>query len=395
MPISSYPNSKMTLLQIAGFLMLVVGGLVYAGKTYCLEPPSIILSTDSQPISDTTKWYTSLHFSDDQQFLLATSARRIDVWNIETGEIVRSFSSENFNVIYFNSISVTNGLSKFLFLHPGDYNPIHAIMVDSTNGNVLWQIESEPSDYFTSHLYLPTGGYTTRTGYSLLAPDGKTAIVYFQWDKAEREYIWADGQTGVIKNTLTIENAYPIKIFPDNRRLLAVGGREQPYVRIYDLNSGEIIQEYPNAVDAKLTVDGSKLYVANSEKNEIRVYNTENSEIEKQFGNLSNLGDNFQITPYGDRLLYGGSLLSVEGFMVIGRFDYDEENKIGNLFNLRTLIGRIYDIDLTRYEKAYVLKGLSEDGKYAYLVIRETNTIWLWDFEELGLSGVVESVNYR
>ncbi len=361
---------------------------ILSQNCYSTEQPSIILSTESPVTTDTTKWYNSLHFSNDQRFLLATSVYRIDIWNIETGKIIRTFSPEDFGVNNFNSISVTNDLSKLLFVHSGDYDPIHAIMADLANGDVLWQIESEPSDYFTSQLYLPSGGYTSRIGHNLLAADGKTAIIYFQWDKAEREYIWADGQTGIVKNTFPIEDASPIKIFNDNRRILAAGGGEQPFVRIYDLNDGKMIQEYPNAINAILTSDERNLYVSNPEKDEIRVYNTDDGEMEKQFGSLSNLGDDFQITPYGSRILYE------EAFMCIGRLDYDAKKETGTLIKVKTLIEHPLDINTTSHKYGYV-KGFSIDGKYAYLVIRETNTIWLWDLEELGLSGVKQGEEYR
>ena len=318
---------------------------------------------------------------------MAVSLSKIEFWDIETNKIVRSFTPDDFGVNIFSTFSTTNDLSKFLFIHSGDYNPIHAIMADSSNGDILWNIESEPSDYFTSHLYLPSGGYTYRTGKNILSQDGKIAILYFQWDKDEREYFLVNGQTGEFQRTLNID-ASPAAIFSDNQRLLAAEGGQDPYICIYNLKDDQLIHQFPNSINAKLSIDSSSLYVSNPDNNAIRVYNTETGIIEKQFSGLYNLGQEFHLSPHGDRILYE------EEFLTIGRLDYDAEKESGVLTKLKTFVANPLDIDSTSYKYGYV-KGFSKNGKYAYLVIRETNTIWLWDLEELGLSGVKQGEEYR
>ncbi len=383
--INSQYNSK----YIYIFMLVIFGTsmCIWTKTCYCLQEPSIIIKHSTSTPSNAGERYDTIHFSDDETLLLATSVMGVDIWNIDSQELMQSFSPQDFNVNNFISLRTTNNLSRFLFVHSGDYNPIHAIMVDSSNGNALWQIESEPSDYFTSHLYLASGGYTYRTGKNILSQDGGIAIVYFQWDKDERKYFLVNGQTGEFQRTLNI-NASPAEIFPDNQRLLAAEGGQDPFICIYNLKNDQLIHKFPNSMNAKLSNDTSSLYVSNPDSSTIRVYNTQTGIIEKQFSSLNNLGQDYYLTPHGDRILYS------EGLLTIGRLDYDAEKEIGVLTKLQTFVESTLDIDSTSYRYGYV-KGFSKNGKYAYLVIRETNTIWLWDLEELGLSGVKQGEEYR
>ena len=261
-------------------------------------------------------------------------------------------------------------------------------MVDVATGDVLWEIESQPDDIFKDPNSYP-GQIIVRYGYLNLSPSGNKVILYFEWDADERGVFLADGNTGEFIRKFDISPKTTRQILNGDQYLLVYPYLSPLYVDIYNLLTGELIHKFSNASSAKLTIEGSYLYVYYPDEMAIRVYDIENFEMGKKFDELNGISGDLHLTPHGDRILYD------EGYMTIGRLDYNSEKDSGVITKLQTLIESIFDIDAPSHQYTNFGKGISEDGKYAYLIIRETNTIWLWDLEELGLSGVKQGDEYR
>ncbi len=371
---------------ILGILLILCVSISTSSHARDYVQPTIVLQNETS-LEDPLTRYGQVLFSPDGKTLVATSAKRIDFWNVGEKTITQSISAESFNINAFVSSSFTNDLSKFIFTNGSSQaqdGVLRAVLLDSAKESILWEIESKPDDVFKNPNSYP-GQIMVRYGYADISPSGKLAVMHFEWDADERGVFVADAITGDFIRELDIPSNDARKISDDDQQLLVYQAFGSPYVNIYSLLTGELLYNFPGATYGEIIDSGKQLYTWYPDEELIRSFETQDGVTLRTYSIASQsiiLG--FQIFNQGNKIIFHDNTNSLH----IGNYAKNSLTGYYEISKTYTLIDTHSGI-----MGSFFVDKINE--KYVGMITQDKAEIWLWDLEELGLSGVKQGEEYR
>ncbi len=375
--------------MIPVFLLICMTGIVNFSIAGTHVQPTVILYDESAPDS-AGYHYRDVLFSQDANSLIAASAKSIDFWDIESKKIIRSIKPEDFNTNNFSMLSFSEDLSKFTITNSSSQMQdgiLYARLIDTQTAKVIWEIESQPDEVFTNPNSYP-GQIVVRSGYAYLSPSGKRAVMNFRWDHDERGIFLTNALTGEFIRTFDFSKTDTWKFLPDDKLLvyktLELGNNR---VRIYDLLSGDLIRESVEPEFANVVSTEYQCYAWFPQDNAIRAYDIENGPKSQRYSmNDQTFVQNYAISSDGRKILYDDNTAS----LYIAELIQNQDKDSGEIAKRLTLV----DIDPGIIGSTFLFYDNSS-SKYVGIITFEEREIWLWDLEELGLSGVKQGEEYR